>query len=95
MNAAPAVNPLVNLIPALVLFLIMYLLLIRPRQRRQQEHTKMITALRKHDEVVTIGGVHGTIVNVKEDLVTLRVDDNVKMDVDKTAVARVTRRVSE
>lgn len=86
---------LVNLLPAVFLFLIMYFLLIRPQQRRQQEHTKMIAGLRKHDEVVTMGGVHGTIVNLKEQTVVLRVDDAAKLEVDKTAIARVTRRASE
>lgn len=86
------VNPLVNLFPALFLFGVMYFLLIRPQQRRQQEHTKLLAALKKHDEVVTAGGLHGTILQVKEQTVTLRIDDAVKVELDKTAVARVTRR---
>ncbi|MBI4227988.1 MAG: preprotein translocase subunit YajC [Candidatus Omnitrophica bacterium] len=89
------VNPLVNLMPALFLFGVMYFLLIRPQQRRQQEHAKLVAALKKHDEVVTIGGVHGTILNVKEQTVILRVDDQAKLEVDKTAVARLTRRAAE
>ena len=89
------VSPLVNLLPAVALFLIMYFLLIRPQQRRQQEHQKMISNLKKHDEVVTVGGLHGTVINVKDDTVTLRVDDTVKVEVDRSAVARVTRKTSE
>ena len=89
------VNPLMNLLPAVALFAIMYFLLIRPQQRRQQELNKMIAALKKHDEVVTVGGLHGTILNVKESTVVLRVDDAAKVEVDKTAVARITRRASE
>ena len=93
MTPAPGtVNPLVNLIPALGLFLIMYLLLIRPQQRRQRELATMIAGLRKHDEVVTAGGVHGTIVQVNDDTIVLRVDDHVKLEVDKSAVTRLTRR---
>lgn len=88
-------SPFVNLIPALFLFLIMYLLLIRPQQRREREHQKLVANLRKHDEVVTMGGVHGTIVNLKESTVVLRVDDNARLEVDKQAVARVTKKANE
>lgn len=89
------VNPLVNLMPAVFLFGVMYFLLIRPQQRRQREHAQLMAGLKKHDEVVTISGVHGTILNVKEQTVILRVDDQVKVEVDKTAVARLTRRAVE
>ena len=90
-GAAPGVNPLVNLLPAVFLFLIMYLLLIRPQQRRQRDLAKMIAGLKKHDEVVTAGGVHGTVLQVKEQTLTLRVDDAVKLEVDKSAIARLVR----
>lgn len=89
------VNPLVNLLPAFFLFGVMYFMLIRPQQRRQQEHTKMLAALKKHDDVVTVGGVHGTILNVKDQTVTLRIDDNVKVELDKTAIARLNRPAAE
>lgn len=88
-------SPLANLLPAVFLFLIMYLLLIRPQQRRQQELHKMIASLKKHDEVVTIGGVHGTIVHVKDDTFVLRVDDNAKLEVDRSAIARVIKRAND
>lgn len=95
MNSAPAVSPLVNLIPALFLFLIMYLLLIRPQRRQQQEHRKMVAGLKKHDEVVTTGGIHGVIVNLKGDTVVLRVDDAARIEVDTQAVARLVRKAGE
>lgn len=82
-------SPMVQMFPILLIFLVMYFLLIRPQMRQQKETAKMQTELKKNDNVVTIGGVHGTIVNVKEEVVTLRVDDNVRMDVDKSAIARV------
>ncbi|OGX41392.1 MAG: preprotein translocase subunit YajC [Omnitrophica WOR_2 bacterium RIFCSPHIGHO2_02_FULL_68_15] len=85
----------VNLLPAVFLFAVMYFLLIRPQQRRQREHAQLIAGLKKHDEVVTVGGVHGAIVLVKEQTVVLRVDDQAKLEVDKTAVARLTRRAAE
>ena len=81
-------NPIVNLLPIVLIFFVMYFLLIRPQAKQQKELAKMQAGLKKNDEVVTIGGVHGTVVNLKEETVTLRVDDNVRLEVDKTAVAR-------
>ena len=84
-------NSLINMFPVLLIFLVMYFLLIRPQVKQQKELARMQSKLKKNDEVVTTGGIHGTVVNVKEGVVTLRVDDNVRFDVDKTAVARLVR----
>ncbi len=84
-------NPLVNLFPIVLIFLVMYFLLIRPQAKQQKELARMQSKLKKNDEVVTTGGLHGTVVNVKEGVVTLRVDENVRFDVDKTAVARLVK----
>jgi preprotein translocase subunit YajC len=81
--------------PIVFIFVIFYFLLIRPQKRAQDEHKKMIASLKKNDEVVTSGGIHGTIVNVKEAAVTLKVDDNVKIDIEKSCIARVKRAASE
>ena len=88
-------NPLVSLMPIVFIFIIFYFLLIRPQKKAQDEHKKMIASLKKNDEVVTSGGIHGTIMNVKEAAVTLKVDDNVKIDVEKSCIARVKRKASE
>ena len=88
-------NPIVSLMPIIFIFIIFYFLLIRPQKKAQDEHKKMISSLKKNDEVVTSGGIHGTIVNVKEAVVTLKVDDNVKVDVEKSCIARVKRKASE
>ena len=94
-EGAPQVNPLVQFMPIILMFVIFYFLLIRPQKKAQDEHRKMIAALKKNDEVVTSGGIHGTIVNVKEHAVTLKVDDNVKIDVEKSCVARIKRKAAE
>lgn len=83
-----APNPIINLVPIVLVFFVMYFLLIRPQTKQQKEQARMQAALKKNDEVVTLGGIHGTVVNVKEDVVTLRVDDNTRIDVDKTAISR-------
>jgi len=82
-------SPIVSLMPLFLIFGIFYFLLIRPQQKKQKEHEKMITELKKNDEVVTSGGIHGTIVNVKDNVFVVRIDDNVKIEVDKSAVSRV------
>lgn len=82
-------NPLVNMFPIVLIFFVMYFLLIRPQSKQQKELAKMQKDLKKNDQVVTFGGIHGTVVNLKEETVTLRVDDNVRLEVDKTAIARV------
>ena len=89
MPQTPQVNPLINLFPLILIFVIFYFLLIRPQKSKEKEHQKMLTNLNKNDEVVTSGGIHGTIVNVKDKTVTLRIDDNVKMEIEKNAVAFV------
>ncbi|MBU0633484.1 MAG: preprotein translocase subunit YajC [Candidatus Omnitrophica bacterium] len=88
-GAAPAggANFLVLFPMYLLIFLVFYFFLIRPQQKREQEKQSMISQLKKNDEVITSGGIHGTVVNVKEKTLVLRVDDNVKMEVEQSAVA--------
>ncbi len=88
MNANPQqANAIVSLLPIIFIFGIFYFLLIRPQHKKQKEHENMVSGLKKNDEVVTNGGVHGTVVNVKDTTLTLRVDDNVKIEINKAAVA--------
>lgn len=89
MPQSQAVNPIVNLIPLILIFVIFYFLLIRPQRSKEKEHTKMLEGLNKNDEIVTTGGLHGTIVNVKEKTIILRIDDNVKVELEKSCVAYV------
>jgi preprotein translocase subunit YajC len=69
----------------------MYFLMIRPQMKQQKELAQMQSKLKKNDEVVTSGGVHGTVVNLKDSVVTLRIDDNVRMDVDRNSVGRLVK----
>jgi preprotein translocase subunit YajC len=85
----PAINPLVNLFPLIFIFIIFYFLLIRPQKAKEKEHQKILAKLDKNDEVVTTGGIHATVVNVKEKTVVLRIDDNAKMEVEKSCIAQV------
>ena len=89
MPQAPQVNPLINLFPLILIFVIFYFLLIRPQKTKDKVHSKMLANLNKNDEIVTSSGIHGTIVNVKDKTVILRIDDNVKMEIEKNAVAYI------
>jgi preprotein translocase subunit YajC len=73
-------------------FLIMYLLIIRPQSKKQKALEKMVSGLQKGDKVVTIGGVHGTVVSTKEHTVIVKVDDNCKLEFSRSAVATVLSR---
>ena len=70
-----------------LIFIVWYFLVIRPEQKKQKERVAMIGALKKNDTIITAGGIHGTIVNVKEKTFVLRVDDNAKIEVEKTSVS--------
>jgi preprotein translocase subunit YajC len=81
-------NPLAAFLPWIIIFGIFYFLLLRPQQKKQKEHQKMLESLKRNDRVVTIGGIHGVIQDIKKDTVVLKVDDETKIMVDKTAIAR-------
>lgn len=80
---------LLGLWPFLAMFVIMWFLLIRPAQKRQKETKNMQSSLKRGDEVITIGGIHGKIDAVDESTVYLRVADNTLLRFDKQAVGRV------
>lgn len=75
------------LIPIILIYIIFYFVLIRPQRKERKDHKSLLDNLKKNDEVVTTGGIHGTIVNVKEKTFMLRVDDNVKIEINKSVVA--------
>ena len=85
--AGAQASPLFSFMPIIIIFIIFYFLLIRPQKKAQDEHRDMVSKLKKNDEVITNGGIHGTITNVKDNSVVLKVDDNVKIEVQKSAVA--------
>jgi preprotein translocase subunit YajC len=80
-------NPLINLFPLFLIIIIFYYFIIRPQKLSQKEHQRMIQNLNKNDEVVTTGGLHGRIINLREKTLILRIDDNTKVEIDKNCVA--------
>ena len=69
----------------------MYFLLFRPQMRRQKEQQRVVASLKTGDRVITASGIHGMITNVKDTTVTVKVADNVKIEMDKSAVTNVVR----
>jgi len=90
--AAPAGNSLGGLTTMIwmaAMFIILYYVMIRPQSKRQKEQQRLIAALKTGDRVVTAAGIHGMITNVKDTTVTLKVADNVKLEMEKSAVTNV------
>ncbi len=85
-------SPLAGFLPILLIFGIFYFLLIRPQQKQQKDHQQMLSKLSKNDEVVTNGGIHGTIVNLDEKTVTLRVDDNTRIKFQKSVISYIKKK---
>ena len=80
---------LVSMIPILLMFAIIYLLLIRPQQKKQREHQAMLDALQNGDKVVTQGGIIGVVTGLKADVVTVRIADDVRIDLQRSAISRL------
>ena len=78
-----------SLLPFLLIIVIFYFFLIRPQNKKQKETQKMLDALKKGDKVITIGGIHGTVSSVKENTVIVKVDDDCKLEVNRTAISSV------
>ena len=78
-----------SLLPFLLIIVIFYLFLIRPQNKKQKETQKMLDALKKGDKVITIGGIHGTVSSVKENTVIVKVDDDCKLEFNRTAISSV------
>ena len=78
-----------NILMIFMLFVIFYFLLIRPQQKKQKQHQQMVSTLRKGDKIVTNGGMYGTVSDVKEHVIVLKISENVKIELVKSAVATV------
>jgi preprotein translocase subunit YajC len=79
-------SPLIDLIPFALVFVIIYFLLIAPARRQKKQLQELIDNLKSGDKVVTSGGLYGTVVSVGEDVIKLRVANNVQLDVARSAI---------
>jgi preprotein translocase subunit YajC len=78
-----------SIIPFAAIILIFYFLIIRPQNKKRKDTEKMLSALKKGDKIVTIGGIHRTVQSVRESTVLVKVDDSVKIEFLRSAVSSV------
>ncbi len=92
-QAADGGNPIVGLLPLILMFVILYFLMIRPQMKRQKEHRNLVANLAKGDEIVTSGGMLGKITKVQENYVTVEIsqqeDKPVEIIMQRQSVASV------
>lgn len=96
MLAAPAGGGgILPVLLPLLLIPVLYLVMIRPQQKRQKQWQQMLSSIKSGDKVTTAGGIRGTIISIKDDAIIMKVaPDGVKMEVAKTAIASVTTQES-
>jgi len=91
-SAAPPTSPgggIGFFVPFIFIFIIMYFVMFRPQKKRQEQQQKLMASLKTGDRVVTSAGIHGLISNVKDATVIVKVADNVKIEMEKSAVTTV------
>ncbi len=79
----------VQLVPLVLIFVVFYLFLIRPQQKKQKDREKVLESLKRGDRVITIGGMHGTVagIDTEKKTVLVQIGDNVKIKFDRSAIA--------
>ena len=82
-------NPIFSLLPFVLMFVVLYLLILRPQMKKQKSQQRLIDELEKGDQIVTSGGIHAVIQNIKDDMIVVKIADNVKVELSRAAVSRV------
>lgn len=84
-------------LPFILIMVVIYFLMIRPQSKRQKEKRKMLENIKKGDRVITIGGIHGSVAGIKNNgkVVVLKVDKNINITVNKSAIAGLAGKVTE
>jgi len=89
-------NPIQLFLPFVLFLGIFYFMVIRPEMRNQKKkqdtHKNMLSSLAKNDEVITTSGIHGTVMNVKDQTIILKIDDDVKIEIQKEAIASLKKK---
>ncbi len=93
-QAAP--NPLIQIVPLVLIFVVFYFFMIRPQQKKQKDREKVLDSLKRGDKIVTIGGVHGTVagIDTEKKTVLVQVSDSTKITFDRTAIANIDKQDS-
>ncbi len=95
MGQSAQMGSMMSFLPLVFIFIIFYFLIIRPQKNQEKERQKMLNNVAKNDEIVTTGGIHATVVNVKEKTAIVRIDDNVKVELEKNCIARVEKQAGQ
>jgi len=82
-------------VPMILMFVLFYFIAIRPQRKKQQELAAQISALKGGDQIVTTGGLYGVVSSLQEKTITLKIADNVKIKLDKAAVAAVVKKSTD
>ena len=81
------VSMLMNLAPLILIFVVFYFLLIMPQQKKAKQHKQMLESIDKGDDVITSGGIHGKVVGIADQVLTLDIGDKVKIKVSREFIA--------
>ncbi|HLX13082.1 MAG TPA: preprotein translocase subunit YajC [Bacteroidota bacterium] len=84
-------NPFGTIIIFAAIFLIFYFMIVRPQQKKAKERQSLLGSIQKGDKIITIGGMHGTILGVEEKTLLVQATDNVKLKFEKSAIATIIR----
>jgi len=88
---AGGLGSLVSFAPLILVFIIFYILLIRPQQKKAKEHQQMLGQIKKNDEVMTSGGIYGKVVALADTVVTLEVAPNVRIRVHRPQISDIVK----
>ena len=88
-QGAQQADPFGFLLPMIIIFVAFYFLLIRPQQKKQKQHTELVSALQVGDEVLTAGGILGKVTGVSEHYAVVKVSDNTEIKIQKSSVSAV------
>jgi preprotein translocase subunit YajC len=80
---------LTSLLPFLLIILVFYFLILRPQQKRQKERAKLLEGVKKGDKVITSSGIHGTVEGLEDNTVLVKIADNVKVKMEKSAIGNI------
>lgn len=78
-----------SLLPFLLIIAVFYFLILRPQQKRQKERAKLLEGVQKGDKIITSGGIHGTVEGMEDNSVLVKIADNVKVKMDKSAIGTI------
>jgi preprotein translocase subunit YajC len=87
--AAGPMDSVMQFLPIILMFVVLYFLMIRPQMKKAKEHKSLVEALSKGDEIITTGGIAGRITKVSDDFVTVAIAENVEIQMQKPAIATV------